>query len=175
MVPRSSSHILVVTLHLDQLIIEWIQQEVEHGFTGNVLLACDFSPEHKNQLNARFPMLKFYTTDFAGSPDILADITHDDWVEKVNSYGIKFSMVVSIATLEHVVDPFGMMKNIFLLVDKAIVHSVWAENNQVHAYHQNPIDCYRFMDDWPEAVAKRLGLKIRHKKWEFHFYVFFEK
>ena len=152
--------------------MQWFTEEYdENHFRGNVLLCCDVnSNDHKTILTKQFPECNFYTTDFREGSDITADICSDDWVEKVKSYPVKFDFVISVATLEHVVDPIKMMRNIFSIVDKAIFHTV-----SVHRYHAEPVDCYRFMEDWPAMVVKYLGLKIKRMDLHDHFYVFFQK
>lgn len=152
-------------------MMQWFTEEYDQKhFRGNVLLCCDSDNSHKNLLKSKFPECNFYTTGLEGA-DIIADICSNQWLKKVKDFGVKFDFVISVATLEHVTDPVEMMRNIFLLVDSCIIHSLIN-----HPYHCHPIDCYRFMNDWPKVIGDLFGRKLKYQQFNAtHFYVFFEK
>lgn len=76
----------------------------------------------------------------------------------------KFSLIISQAMLEHLVDPYKHIKDLANYLDTGgylIVHSVLPG----FTYHRYPIDTLRFHPDWFEEIAepKRCNLKIVKK------------
>jgi len=87
----------------------------------------------------------------------------------------RFALIISQATLEHLISPFKHVSDLAGLLDEKgclIVHSVLPG----FLYHRVPIDCFRFYPDWFEGVAVRLGLKIVEKQISvFHITYKFQK
>jgi hypothetical protein len=72
-------------------------------------------------------------------------------------------MIISQATLEHLINPFKHFCDLASLVDEdgyLIIHTVLPG----FFYHRVPIDCFRFYPDWFEIVSEKLGLEIVDKQ-----------
>lgn len=79
--------------------------------------------------------------------------------EKEPPFKGKFSLIISQAMLEHLIDPFRHIKDLMGLLEPGghlIVHTVMPG----FPYHRYPIDCMRFYPDWFEAVADRLRARV---------------
>jgi len=75
----------------------------------------------------------------------------------------KFALIISQATLEHLISPLKHVSDLASLLDEGgylIVHTVLPG----FFYHRVPIDCFRFYPDWFEVVAMRLGLRVVDKQ-----------
>lgn len=73
-----------------------------------------------------------------------------------------FDCIVSHAILEHLIDPYGHIRDLITLLRPAgslVVFTVAPG----FPYHRHPIDCVRFFPDWFETVANRLGLEIKDR------------
>lgn len=68
-------------------------------------------------------------------------------------------LVVSQAILEHLIDPYGHMKDLWGILNAGGFLLVLTVVPGFH-YHRYPVDCVRFFPDWFEEVANRLGAKI---------------
>jgi len=99
----------------------------------------------KNEFNTIYPnwdisTLDLYTEIQQDTCDICANICDEKLPEK-------YDLIINQATLEHLYDPFGAMKNMCNSLNKdgyLISHS-HAKNMD---YHQYPRDYMRFMIDW---------------------------
>lgn len=85
----------------------------------------------------------------------------------------KFSLVISQAMLEHLVDPYKHIKDLANYLDDGgylIIHTMLPG----FVYHRYPVDTLRFHPDWFEEIAKptRCNLKII-KKYIRDFNVFY--
>lgn len=89
----------------------------------------------------------------------------------------KYSLIISQAMMEHLVDPYKHMKDLASLLEEEgylIVHTVMPG----FMYHRHPVDTIRFFPDWFEEVAskKRLNLKIVSKYVrDFHIFYMYKK
>ncbi len=75
----------------------------------------------------------------------------------------RFYLIISQATLEHLIDPYKHLKDLVDLLDddgRLVVHSVLPG----FLYHRYPIDCFRFYPDWFEEVSKRLKLDVEDRQ-----------
>ncbi len=73
-----------------------------------------------------------------------------------------YDLVISQAIIEHLVDPFGHLCQLWGLTSAGgalLVHTVVPG----FPYHRHPIDCLRFYPDWFEAVGQRLGATIEDR------------
>ncbi len=73
-----------------------------------------------------------------------------------------YSLIVSQAMLEHLIDPYKHVRDLYALLDEhgdLILHTV----TPGYPYHRVPIDSVRFFPDWFESVAERIGAEVRGK------------
>lgn len=71
----------------------------------------------------------------------------------------RFQCVVSHAILEHLIDPYGHIRDLGNLVEPG-GHLIIFTVSPGFPYHRHPIDCMRFFPDWFETIAERLSLEI---------------
>lgn len=71
----------------------------------------------------------------------------------------RFQCVVSHAILEHLIDPYGHVRDLANLVE-AGGHLILFTVSPGFPYHRHPIDCMRFFPDWFETVAERMKFEI---------------
>ena len=74
----------------------------------------------------------------------------------------KFSIIISQAMLEHLIDPYKHVRDLFEALEPGghlILHTVIPG----FIYHRHPIDCFRFFPDWFEEVAIRIDAIIADK------------
>lgn len=85
----------------------------------------------------------------------------------------KFSLIISQAMLEHLVNPYKHIKDLSLLLEKKGVLIVHTELPGF-MYHRYPVDTLRFHPDWFEEIAKpfRCNLKI-FRKYLRNFHIFY--
>lgn len=70
-----------------------------------------------------------------------------------------FSLIVSQAMIEHLLDPYKHIRDLYSLLDDGgsmIIHTV----TPGFKYHRHPVDCCRFFPDWFEAAGDRLGAQV---------------
>jgi hypothetical protein len=70
-----------------------------------------------------------------------------------------FSLIVSQAMIEHLLDPYKHIRDLYSLLDdegSMIIHTV----TPGYQYHRYPVDCCRFFPDWFEAAADRLEAQV---------------
>ncbi len=70
-----------------------------------------------------------------------------------------YSLIVSQAMLEHLIDPYKHVRDLFAALDEhgdLILHTVTPSFD----YRRCPIDCVRFFPDWFENVADRIGAEV---------------
>jgi hypothetical protein len=75
----------------------------------------------------------------------------------------KFKLIISQATLEHLIDPYKHICDLISLLDHngyLVVHTVLPG----YFYHRVPIDCFRFYPDWFEAISKKQKVEIVDKQ-----------
>lgn len=73
-----------------------------------------------------------------------------------------FQCIVSHAILEHLINPYGHMRDLAGLLAKGgnlVVFTV----TPGFPYHRHPIDCMRFFPDWFETVANRTALEVEDR------------
>lgn len=118
-----------------------------------------------NKLKEIYPKINnIYSVDFAEDADIIWDITM-----KPKDFGIKIlplqiEWIVCQATLEHIDDPMGAMRNLSdTLLHKGLLylHTCGPACEE----HKYPVDCYRFMRDSLIAFSGKLNLKIEDLLW----------
>lgn len=72
----------------------------------------------------------------------------------------KFQCIVSYAILEHILDPFGHVRDLRHLLKpggRLVIYTAYPG----FPYHRHPVDCLRFFPDWFEEVASRLELEVQ--------------
>jgi hypothetical protein len=70
-----------------------------------------------------------------------------------------FSLILSQAMLEHLLDPFGHLRDLCsLLVEGGSV--IVMTHTPGFPYHRYPVDCFRFYPDFFEVAADRLGMDV---------------
>lgn len=70
-----------------------------------------------------------------------------------------FSLVLSQAMLEHLIDPYKHVSDLYSLV-RGGGSLVMMTHSPGFPYHRYPVDCIRFFPDWFESVADRLGAAV---------------
>ena len=70
-----------------------------------------------------------------------------------------FSLILSQAMVEHLVDPFGHLRDLCSLLAEG-GSLIVLTHTPGFPYHRHPIDCVRFFPDWFEATATRLGMDV---------------
>lgn len=93
--------------------------------------------------------------EFGGSVDVIADVC------VAGSLGNdKYDGIICQATLEHVYDPFGAMKNLFASLRVSgylVIHT----HTPKFPRHLAPTDCFRFIPDWFQIIPKHIvGLHL---------------
>lgn len=73
-----------------------------------------------------------------------------------------FSIIISQAMLEHLIDPYKHVRDLFDALEPG-GHLILHTDIPGFQYHRYPIDCFRFFPDWFEEVAIRLGAIIADK------------
>jgi hypothetical protein len=74
----------------------------------------------------------------------------------------RYSLVISQAMLEHLIDPYRHMCQLFEMVEEGGALVVLT-HTPGFGYHRFPIDALRFFPDWFETVALRLGARVERK------------
>ena len=131
-----------------------------HYKKGSEVLLVSETDTVKKEFEKQYPDLKFYTIDFF--PELQTnrvDYKFDICKLQPNQIDKKFDVIINQATLEHIYDPFGAMKNLCnLLKPTGIIV------NHTHppgfGYHQYPRDYIRFMKDWWYDLPKHLDNSI---------------
>jgi len=87
----------------------------------------------------------------------------------------KFNLIVSQATLEHLLNPYKHFSDLTSLLQPKgylILHSV----SPGFPYHRYPIDACRFFPDWFEETAKKLNLTVVKKREKYmHLFYMLQK
>lgn len=134
------------------LLRDWFDM---YKLQGEGLLIGERESEVKISFMKRYQGIKqIYTTDLTGG-----DINWDITTSFPSIYNMKFDFIICQAVLEHIVDPFGAiknMKNILRKEGRLFIHT----HGPSFIYHAFPIDCYRFFRDAFIAISKRLNLEI---------------
>lgn len=70
-----------------------------------------------------------------------------------------YDVVVSQAILEHILNPYGFLRN---LAELAMIggHVIIHTHVPGYPYHRFPVDCLRYFPDWFDAVAPVLDLEV---------------
>ena len=88
------------------------------------------------------------------------------WDYELDPTGVgkkKFKLIISQATLEHLIDPYKHICDLIDLIDYdgyLVVHTVLPG----FFYHRFPIDCFRFYPDWFETISVKRNLEIIDKQ-----------
>ena len=88
-----------------------------------------------------------------------------------------FSLIISQAMIEHLINPYKHLKDLSEYLEKdgrLIIHTEMPG----FQYHRHPIDALRFYPDWFEEIAKpnRLNLQIEKKYIrDFHIFYMYKK
>lgn len=130
------------------ILIQYILNHINYNDELDVLLISENNTV-KKEFNHVYKNWNIKTTNYCPDPysndcDINIDLC-DESSELLNNY--KFDLIINQATLEHVINPFGVMKNLFNILKKdgLIVNHTHPPN---FPYHQYPRDYFRFMKDW---------------------------
>ena len=70
-----------------------------------------------------------------------------------------YDIVISYAILEHLINPYGHIVDLFSLLTNNGLLAVFTEMPNFH-YHRHPIDTLRFFPDWFYEVAKRNNVEV---------------
>lgn len=110
---------------------------------GNDILLISETNTVKNEFQASYPDWIINTVDkFSDDSDIKVDICSE-----INPFNNKYDLIINQATIEHVHDPFGAMRNLCnSLKPNGII--VTHTHPPGYRYHQYPRDYFRFMKDW---------------------------
>ncbi len=138
------------------ILIQWL----EYYNTGTNVLLVSEADIVKKEFEKKYPKLNFYTIDFFpgiqyGDADYKLDICNMN----DSDFTIKFDLIINQATLEHVYDPYGAMKNLVSILNKngiIVTHT----HPPGYRYHQFPRDYIRFMKDWWYDLPKNLNNNI---------------
>lgn len=123
------------------------------------------------------PSVGYILCDEILSIDSLSLVNYSKWdlTEKPYPHN-KVDFIFSQATLEHVHDPFGALKNMSnsLLSEGRIYLHTHGPDCKLHRY---PVDCCRFFPDFFKVAAQKLDLTIEDCIWTSHhcFYLFKNK
>ena len=120
--------------------------------TGKDVLLVSEDNTVKNEFKRVYPDWNIKTTEcFNDDTDIKADMC-----DLINPIKDKFDLIINQATIEHVYNPFQVMKNLFDSLNKngiLITHT----HPPSYKYHQYPRDYFRFMKDWWHDLPKYVG------------------
>lgn len=114
----------------------------------------EYKPENRAVMENYPDITDLYSVDFDPNTDgIIWDICkpykRKNWVD----------FIICNAVLEHVIDPFGAVKNLTdVLVPNGLMFIFTVGPGA--PYHRYPIDCYRFYKDVFIEYAKSFNLKI---------------
>lgn len=138
------------------ILTQWWQHYKNPEETCNVLLISETNLV-KNEFCSLYPKWSFTTLGIEAESELVCDICCSSDVMKIKS---KFDLIINQATLEHVYDPFGAMKNLSWLLNKngIIVCHTHPPNFPYHAY---PHDCFRFMKDWWFIIQDKINLSLQ--------------
>jgi SAM-dependent methyltransferase len=128
------------------ILKQWWEHYIDVNEEKNVLLVSEGNGV-KKYFEDLYPKWSFKTTgkyyDIQGSePDIIADICENDSLPKN-----EFDLVICQATLEHVYNPWGVIKN-FEKTLKSNGILLMHTHPPGFRYHSFPRDYFRFMKDW---------------------------
>ena len=125
----------------------------------SVLLVSE-SNQVKEFFNQTYPRWLIKTIDLfpeiandKNNVDIVADICAPSATEMISE---RFDLIINQATLEHVYDPFGAMRNLCSLLASSgvIVNHTHPPGFPYHAY---PHDYFRFMIDWWPLLENKIS------------------
>jgi len=141
----------------------------EHfGLKGNGLMIGETGAEWRRtheKLKEIFPEIEgLLSVDMHGGSDIAWDITYPFEEFYQDHRGVPCHFIVCQSVLEHVVDPYGAVKNLaWCLAEGGIlyIHTHGPEAEE----HRYPIDCYRFMKDTFTIYSYRFKLEILDMLW----------
>ena len=99
--------------------------------TDKQCLQVGIQPPHKNRFGSNFVTLDLY--DERPCIDVREDLAHTSFADK------KFDLIVCNAILEHVLDPFGCVKEMHRIAKRGCV--IWVEVPFVQPYHPRRGSC----------------------------------
>ena len=152
------------------LLKEWFDH---FGLKGKGLLIGERTQAVKEVFQEAFPEAEILTADFSDKIGVnnLGDESPDiDWnickpFQSKKKYNKKkYNWIVCQAVLEHVVDPYGAVRNMLKILGKGgrlFIHTHSPEFQE----HRFPIDCYRFLRDIWFEYAKEFDVKIDDLLW----------
>jgi SAM-dependent methyltransferase len=132
-----------------------MRQWWEYYMRGQDVLLVSENASVKKEFQKYYPQWVIKTLDMypeiAHAQDIECDILGDlaDMDNPLSEHS--FDLIINQATLEHVYNPFGAMKNMFeaLRVQGILVSHTHPPGFE---YHSFPRDYFRFMNDWWEDL-----------------------
>jgi len=125
------------------ILKQWWDHYIE--FQNPRVLLISENTKVKNEIQLAYNNWNIQTIDYypeiqQGQPDFIMDICKDEIKNK-------YDTVINQATMEHLYNPFGAMKNLCEALNKngyLFMHT----HPQAFTYHQYPRDYFRFMNDW---------------------------
>ena len=107
---------------------------------------------------------------FGDNSDYNTDICGDiSWIKE------RFGLIICQTTLEHVYDPYGAMRNMTSLLEPNGIILIHTHNMKM-PIHRHPRDYFRFIIDWFQDIAIKLGIEVLeiHEESE-HFFAAYKK
>jgi len=136
------------------LIKTWMDYFKIHGIGLGIGQDNEYKPENEAVMKYYPAITELYSVDIdPNTKDIIWDICkpyeRKNWVD----------FIICNAVLEHVIDPFGAVKNLTdVLVPDGLIFIFTVGPGA--PYHRYPIDCYRFYRDVFIEYAEAFNLKI---------------
>ena len=142
---------------------------------GKRSLLVSESTEARQIFEKQYPDMKFISTDYFtelnNEPcDIVWNLYLDPPKELANQ---RFDSAICSATLEHLIDPIGVLKRLVLLLNLSghlYLHTV----SPLFGYHDYPRDYIRFFKDWfedlPMVIPELELIKLLYAKKSGHIF-----
>lgn len=132
-----------------------LKQWWEYYTTGQRVLLISEGKKVKHEFESYYPHWQFETLDLY--PELAdADANDCDIYGDLSSFENplpedRYDLIINQATLEHVYNPFGAMKNMF---EALAPHGILVSHTHPPGfeYHSYPRDYFRFMHDWWEDL-----------------------
>ena len=140
------------------IIKMWMDYFEIHGIVLGIGQDDEYKPENEVVMKHYPAITELYSVDFKpfkiDKKGIVWDICrpffgNHNWVD----------FIICNAVLEHVIDPFGAMKNLTDILVPGGLMFIFTVGPGA-PYHRYPIDCYRFYRDVFIEYAKEFNLKI---------------
>lgn len=142
----------------------------------SLVLLISENDDVKKTFEIRYPGTTFVTTNLytVDNVDYILNLCDSEFV---NSFNVKFDIIVCQATLEHVYDPFNAIKNMSGLLNHnglLLIHT----HTPGFVYHPCPTDCLRFYPDWFKEIVNYIDniqlLDLVHTN-SFHIFAQYQK